>query len=355
TVFLPRHTADSVLKRLKRHNSGGLEEFKKGNLERECIEERVAKSILSAQTNTQKSLTQSAEMSSNDTLPNITMTTSTPTANSTTPSPTNATMQHPPSDILLTEDFDSVLPTVVTKDNQGIRIVGGNEVTPGEIPWQVALIYKRTLIGFCGGSILSEQWVITAAHCLTGLTVDSVFIRVGEHNVHIKEGTESDYEIAEWHLHPLYNSSHNMYNHDIALLRMEKPIVFSDYVVPICLGPKEFTENLLQTSSHSVVSGWGRIRFEGAESPVLQKVEVPYVDRKDCKDSSSERITRFMFCAGYATERKDSCQGDSGGPHTSQQGNTWFLTGIVSWGEKCAKEDKYGIYTRVSRYFQWLT
>uniref|UniRef100_A0A3B3SLZ3 Coagulation factor IX n=1 Tax=Paramormyrops kingsleyae TaxID=1676925 RepID=A0A3B3SLZ3_9TELE len=225
------------------------------------------------------------------------------------------------------------------------RIVGGNEVTPGEIPWQVALIDNDKRVIFCGGSILSERWVITAAHCLEKITIDSFFVRVGEHNVHRNEGTEDDYEISEWQVHNSYNASKSRFNHDIALLRLKTAIVFSDFILPICLGPKKFTEAVLESGIRSLVSGWGRVRFAGAESPVMQKVEVPYVQRTVCKDSSSSHISRYMFCAGYLHEHKDACQGDSGGPHASKYRDTWFLTGIVSWGEECAKDGKFGVYT----------
>ena len=156
-------------------------------------------------------------------------------------------------------------------------------------------------------------------------------------------------------LHPHYDPKKSLYNHDIAILHLSTPVTFSDYIIPVCLGPKGFTEFLLRNAATALVSGWGRMRYNGRESTTLQKVEVPYVDRTECKGSSSDHVSRFMFCAGYSTVQKDACQGDSGGPHVSQYKNTWFLTGIVSWGEECAKEGKYGIYTRVSKYFHWIS
>lgn len=155
-------------------------------------------------------------------------------------------------------------------------------------------------------------------------------------------------------LHPRYNPTVSLYNHDMALLRLRSPITFSEKVGPICLGPKAFTESLLNSGSLAVISGWGRLRFSGRAATTLQKLEVPFVDRSECKDSSSDRITHGMFCAGYSDGAKDACQGDSGGPHANQFHNTWFLTGIVSWGEECAKKGKYGIYTRVGSYYKWI-
>lgn len=233
------------------------------------------------------------------------------------------------------------------------RIVGGKVVAPGEIPWQVALIAHPSGHLFCGGSILSERWIITAAHCLVEAH-GSFFIRVGENNIYINEGTEEDHDVLEQHIHPRYNASMSLHNHDIALLYLSKPINFSTTVRPVCIGPRAFTEALVKESSPATVSGWGRTRFLGSTATSLQKVEVPFIDRTECKRSSSSRITPVMFCAGYYDEAKDACQGDSGGPHANSIHDTWFLTGIVSWGEECAKEGKYGVYTRLSLYYRWV-
>uniref|UniRef100_A0AAQ6IE99 Coagulation factor IXa n=1 Tax=Anabas testudineus TaxID=64144 RepID=A0AAQ6IE99_ANATE len=233
------------------------------------------------------------------------------------------------------------------------RIVGGTVVVPGEIPWQVALIAHTSGQVFCGGSILSERWVITAAHCLS-VSQGPFFVRVGEHNIYINEGTEQDHEVLERHIYPLYNASISLYNHDVALLHLKKRITFSRVVRPICIGPRAFTEALMKDSLMATVSGWGRTRYLGSTSNTLQKIEVPFTDRTQCKHSSSARITRVMFCAGYHNEAKDACQGDSGGPHANIFYDTWFLTGIVSWGEECAKIGKYGVYTHVSLYYPWI-
>nr|XP_046266731.1 coagulation factor IXb [Scatophagus argus] len=257
--------------------------------------------------------------------------------------------------------FFPTLPTITAEHNTDQRIVGGDEAIPGEIPWQVALMSHSATLQraepFCGGSLLSEIWVITAAHCLKQADIDkrSFFVRVGEHDVNKADGRERDHIVAEQHIHFMYNYTKSPYNHDIALLKLASPVELSIQRRPICLGPKDFTENLLRESSSSLVSGWGRLKFLGREATKLQKLEVPYVERTQCKQSSRDHITRFMFCAGFQSELKDSCQGDSGGPHATKYKGTWFLTGIVSWGEECAKDGKYGIYTRVSQYYPWIS
>nr|XP_040036681.1 coagulation factor IXb isoform X2 [Gasterosteus aculeatus aculeatus] len=256
--------------------------------------------------------------------------------------------------------FFPTLPTITAQDNTDQRIVGGNDAIPGEIPWQVALMSRSDTLQregvFCGGSLISELWVITAAHCLvpTNPNLEDFFVRVGEHDVSQAEGSEQDHEVAEKHMHHLYDTAKSAYDNDIALLKLAKPVVLSNRRRPICLGLKDFTENLSRESSTSLVSGWGNLRTTGSQPNKLQKLEVPYVDRTVCKQSSEKPITSGMFCAGFENEVKDSCKGDSGGPHATNYKGTWFLTGIVSWGEECAKAGKYGVYTRVARFIAWI-
>ncbi|KAM8835904.1 coagulation factor IX-like [Synchiropus picturatus] len=250
--------------------------------------------------------------------------------------------------------------TITAEENSDQRIVGGDEAKPGEIPWQVALMsYSESLQmnkPFCGGSLLSESWVITAAHCLVNAmqSKKKFFIRLGEHDFMSQDSAERDYQVAEQHVHHMYGKK-SAFNHDIALLKLSSPAELSEQRRPVCLGPRDFTESILRSSTNALVSGWGRVKFQGPQASKLQKLEVPYVDRTSCKQRSRSPITHFMFCAGYLSQQKDSCQGDSGGPHATNFRGTWFLTGIVSWGEDCAKDGKYGVYTRVSRYFPWIS
>ncbi|MGH0177069.1 UNVERIFIED_CONTAM: hypothetical protein FKN15_074243 [Acipenser sinensis] len=244
-------------------------------------------------------------------------------------------------------------PIIQPQRNDNIRIVGGTDCQPGEIPWQIVMINTDTKDWYCGGSILNERWIITAAHCF--LTRVKTTIVVGEHDMYKNEGTESHHSIAEILPHPLYDSKKSLYNHDLALVRLQEPITFSEHALPVCLGPRDFIVKLMNEEDSGVVSGWGRLVQGGRSASVLQKVNVRYADRHSCKESSTSDVSSFMFCAGFYEGGQDSCQGDSGGPHTTKYKSTWFLTGIVSWGEGCAVKGKYGIYTKVARYYKWIT
>lgn len=144
------------------------------------------------------------------------------------------------------------------------------------------------------------------------------------------------------------------FHNDIALIKLKTPIKFTKFIIPACLPDQAFAEDVLMKQPDAMISGFGRVHERGPQSTLLQKLNVPYVDRAHCIESSTFKISKHMFCAGYDTVDKDACQGDSGGPHVTNYKGTWFVTGVVSWGEGCARAGKYGVYTQVSKYIRWL-
>ncbi|KAM7094989.1 coagulation factor IX [Ciconia maguari] len=232
----------------------------------------------------------------------------------------------------------------------GNRVVGGSDSMRGEVPWQVYLVNSHG-VGFCGASIINEKWVVSAAHCLQ--PGDNVTAVAGEYNTNEDDNTEQRRKVVKVLPHPTYNATINKHHNDIALLELDRPLSFNSYVTPICIGSREFTNALLKHGM-GTVSGWGSTLFRGRPATVLQILKVPFVDRPTCLKSTSTTILQNMFCAGFPAGGSDTCGGDSGGPYTTEIEGTWFLTGITSWGEECAKPGKYGIYTRVSKYLKWI-
>ncbi|XP_004273717.1 coagulation factor X [Orcinus orca] len=230
-----------------------------------------------------------------------------------------------------------------------VRIVGGRDCEDGECPWQALLVNEENE-GFCGGTILSEFCVLTAAHCL--LQAKRFTVRVGDRDTEKEEGNEMAHEVEVTVKHSRFVKE--TYDFDIAVLRLKTPIKFRRNVAPACLPEKDWAEATLLTQKTGVVSGFGRTHERGRLSSTLKMLEVPYVDRTTCKLSSSFTITSNMFCAGYDAQPEDACQGDSGGPHVTRFRDTYFITGIVSWGEGCARKGKYGVYTKVTNFLKWI-
>ncbi|XP_015333346.1 prothrombin isoform X8 [Marmota marmota marmota] len=194
----------------------------------------------------------------------------------------------------------------------------------------------------------------------------------------IVEGWDAEVGIAPWYernvekismlekiyIHPRYNWRENL-DRDIALLKLKKPITFSDHIHPVCLPDKQTAASLLQAGYKGRVTGWGNLRetwtttVSEVQPSVLQVVNLPIVERPICKASTRIRITDNMFCAGYKPDegkRGDACEGDSGGPFVMKSpfNNRWYQMGIVSWGEGCDRNGKYGFYTHVFRLKKWI-
>ncbi|XP_034037352.1 uncharacterized protein LOC117520127 [Thalassophryne amazonica] len=229
------------------------------------------------------------------------------------------------------------------------RIVNGEECPPGECPWQ-ALLLNEDHRGFCGGTILTEYIILTAAHCMNQSRY--IFVILGEFDTEAVSGNEVVHDVEVILTHRWYKQ--DTYHNDIALIKLTKPIKFTRFILPACIPERDFAENVLMQQPDGMVSGFGRVGEGRQPSTILQRLTMPYVDRATCIESSQFRISSHMFCAGYDTEEKDACQGDSGGPHVTRYHNTYFITGIVSWGEGCARKGKYGVYTQVSKFIRWI-
>ncbi|XP_035673048.1 uncharacterized protein LOC118413629 [Branchiostoma floridae] len=238
-------------------------------------------------------------------------------------------------------------------------IVGGTDVAPGAVPW-IAMLWDirpgRNRF-FCGGSLLTAEWVVTAAHCILEgeVTKDDFIIRLGKLSSErgIFEENERSTTVQEVIIHP--NHDPNNYDIDIALVRLAERIAFTDYILPVCLPTVEDARRLLTALPVGSISGWGRTMQDGTFSSSLKEVNVPIIRQGKCRRAHARYdVTKNMFCAGSETGGRDSCDGDSGGPFVVYDNGKWNLIGIVSWGDGCALRDKYGVYTRVHRFRDWL-
>ncbi|KAL7292188.1 hypothetical protein TKK_0014142 [Trichogramma kaykai] len=240
------------------------------------------------------------------------------------------------------------------------RIVGGKEAPFGKWPWQVS-VRRTSFFGFssthrCGGAVLNENWIATAGHCVDDLLTSQIRIRVGEYDFSSVQERLPYVErgITKKVVHPKYNFF--TFEYDLALVRLETPLVFAPHISPICLPAADE----LLIGENATVTGWGRLSEGGTLPSVLQEVSVPIVSNDKCKSmflkaGRHEFIPEIFLCAGYEVGGQDSCQGDSGGPlQVRGKDGRYFLAGIISWGIGCAEANLPGVCTRISKFVPWI-
>nr|XP_040029751.1 coagulation factor VII [Gasterosteus aculeatus aculeatus] len=237
------------------------------------------------------------------------------------------------------------------RDFIGPRVVNGEICPKGHCPWQALLKENGTFI--CGAVVVSNRWVLTAAHWVRRKPAAVFNVTVGEHDLTRVEGTEQHRRVRKVLIHRAYNKS--SWDSDLALLRLHRPVKLGPYVVPVCLPAKNSTfVRTLENIRHATVSGWGHLAQNGAVANVLQRLTLPRVPLQDCRLHTGLQVTGNMVCAGFRSGGRDACKGDSGGPLVTRYKKTWFLTGVVSWGKGCANKNLYGIYTKVSNFLVWI-
>lgn len=248
--------------------------------------------------------------------------------------------------------------TCTTPDNRiEQRIVGGEDAQPGDWPWQVALeahLKDGSFRLFCGGSLISPQWVLTAAHCAfdragVRLPLEPLVVMHGSNDV--SGGVRR--QVVKFVVHERYRPGGHL--DDIALIKVDRPFD----TVPsqlVKLETLRLERAFGQPGDCAVVTGWGYTETSGGNTTRwLRQVDVPIVENAVCNQSYFGDIHESQVCAGYKQGTKDSCNGDSGGPLVAPGGPTgWTQIGVVSYGRGCAQPNAYGVYTRVSAYLNWI-
>ncbi|XP_041818028.1 serine protease 27 [Chelmon rostratus] len=239
------------------------------------------------------------------------------------------------------------------------RIVGGMDATDGAWPWQVD-VQTSTGGHICGGSIIAENWVLSAAHCFPNPSdVSSYIIYAGRYQLNGFNSHQSTHRVSRVVIPYGYVEPHG--GKDLALVQLSSPVTWSDYVRPVCL-PASGT--LFPGGMLCYVTGWGNIRDDVPLPGVgtLQEVQVPIISQSSCQEMyrtdpiDQVDILYDMICAGYQEGGKDSCQGDSGGPLVCQMVNgTWVQAGVVSFGLGCAHANQPGVYARLTSYSSFIS
>lgn len=224
------------------------------------------------------------------------------------------------------------------------RIVGGIPIDITEAPFQISLMINNRHA--CGGSILSAEWILTAAHCVDGTSIDQLSVRAGST---LKARGGSIRQIEESIIHPDWDDGTN--DSDIALLKLADPLELDDErIMTIELEPAGAPEPAPGT--RSTVTGWGVTMSTLQSNRVLRSTDIPIVSRSDCGVAyqSFGPITERMICAGFVTGGHDSCQGDSGGPLVVDG----LQVGVVSWASGCARPGYPGVNARVASVREWI-
>ncbi|XP_013133133.1 PREDICTED: trypsin CFT-1-like [Papilio polytes] len=236
--------------------------------------------------------------------------------------------------------------TAVPRNPQ--RIVGGSVTTIGQYPFGASLLYSwggTTYWQACGGSILNNRAILSAAHCFLGDTANMWRIRVGSTNANSGGVVHNTNRII---MHPNYDPRNE--NNDIAVLRSSSNFVFNNNVRAASIAGSNY--NLADNQVVWAI-GWGATSFKGPSSEQLRHVQVWTVNQNTCRQRYAARrvVTDNMLCSGWlGVGGRDQCQGDSGGPLIHNN----VVVGVCSWGHECALANYPGVNARVSRYTSWI-
>ncbi|XP_037082479.1 uncharacterized protein LOC119103133 [Pollicipes pollicipes] len=236
------------------------------------------------------------------------------------------------------------------------RIVGGNQAGFGTFPWQAYILIGTSR---CGGSLINQQHVLTAGHCVARARPGQITITLGDYVLNSNREPLPAYKfgVRAINVHPRFQFTPQADRYDVAVLTLDRPVPYVPHIQPICLPEKgdEFE------GYYGWAAGWGALRPGSRVRPKeLQVVDVPVINRHMCEQWHRQKginviIHDEMMCAGYINGGKDSCQGDSGGPLMIENDGRWYLMGIVSAGYSCAQGKQPGIYHRVSMTSDWIS
>jgi len=232
------------------------------------------------------------------------------------------------------------------------KVVGGKEAIQNSWPWQVQVRYNGG--HYCGASILSNDWMLCAAHCVYGSALSGYSLRAGRHTRSGVGGTDA-YEQISAARQIIYHESYNpsTINNDVSLIRISTAFTFNNQVSPVCLTSAEPAGG-----TSAWLTGWGNVQGTCCDGKLKQAM-LPIIARTTCSSSPywTGMITSGMICAGYADASQGGCNGDSGGPLVTRSSTGIFSqVGIVSWGSSTCKDVyKPTVFANVNYFRTWIT
>ncbi|UXI21493.1 hypothetical protein NH340_JMT07436 [Sarcoptes scabiei] len=237
------------------------------------------------------------------------------------------------------------------------RIYGGQDANPMEFPHQVSLQVRFLDSHICGGTLIDQQWVLTAAHCFSrGRYPFSWQVKVGEHNLKEKDETERTLRVKRVIVHEQYNRTNQV--NDIALIQLLEPIDLEKekHLKTVCLADKSV---VVREEYYCMASGWGRGNKGRIVTEVLQKLKQPIHNSTECAkiwEKSVWPVTENHICIGDLQGSKGICNGDSGGPIQCRlRTGEWVQFGIASWTIRdCISKGYAAVFTGVSGYLDWI-
>lgn len=238
--------------------------------------------------------------------------------------------------------------SVVASDEQPIKskIIGGSETTPYSRPYQVALLMNGNQ--GCGGTLISPNWVLTAAHCLDSASTSNLTVKIGAHRMSINDGRT--HAVSQIIRHEYWRGAQSISSgYDIAVLRLASPANSS--VTPASLPSVSKASQIASVGTYATVSGWGLTTPGGRiPSDVLREVALPIMDNNACSSALGTNVGSGVIC-GDGPSIRSACNGDSGGPYVVQDGGKFYSLGTVSWGRGCRGATAF---TRTTAYLNWI-
>ncbi|KAI7805591.1 plasminogen activator, urokinase a [Triplophysa rosa] len=239
------------------------------------------------------------------------------------------------------------------------KIVGGLRSSVESQPWMAAIFMGNGFV--CGGTLIAPCWVLTAAHCFPSGEETKIWkysVSLGRNTISETDSKEQKFSVSKLVVHQGFDYRTENYTHDIALLKIVngdgKCAMKTNSVRTACLPP---FQQMVPSGFYCEIAGYGRYQRGGFEySRHLKMARVELISQSDCQHKyyNEDEVNRYMFCAAGRNWEDDACQGDSGGPLVCEINNTMFLFGIISWGKECAEQSNPGVYTKVTKYNQWI-